>query len=307
MDRYGEMLVFVRAVEDGGFSAAGRSLSLTPSAVSKLVTRIEDRLGVLLFNRSQRTVTLTPEGEAFYAAALQAIEAMEWTETAVHSAKATSDTLRVRSMPTFAVSQLAPLIPKFRRLHPSLRLEVQLKIDSGNLLDGGMDVAIHVGHLADSSLVAHRFARTRWIICAAPAYLAEHGVPQHPDDLANHECLNFVPSMPASIWTARDGNMLPRRLKIRSNILTNQGQMLLELARSGIGIVRLAEFHVVDDLLAGRLVELFPQHQSPEEDPIYAVYQSRRHLSQRIRVFLDFLDACFLADPPPWRQRSGTS
>lgn len=303
MDRYSEMLVFVRAVEDGGFSAAGRSLSMTPSAVSKLVTRMENRLGVLLFRRTQRSVTLTPEGEAFYAASLQAIEAVEKTEAAVFSAGAARDTLRIRSMPTFAASQLAPLLPTFCRMYPSLRLELLLKIESGNLLDGGMDVAIHVGRLPDSSLVAHRFARTRWIICASPAYLAEHGTPQGPDDLAQHECLNFLPSMPASIWTAKGEGRASRRLKIRSNILTNQGQMLLALARAGAGIVRLAEFHAIGDLRSGQLVELFPDQQSADEDPIYAVYQGKRHLSQRVRVFLDFLDASFPDDPSVWRKR----
>jgi DNA-binding transcriptional LysR family regulator len=303
MNRYGEMLVFVRAVADGGFSAAARSLSLTPSAVSKLVARMENRLGVLLFRRSHRTVALTPEGEAFYAAALRAIEAVEETDAAVLAGSATHDTLRIRSMPTFAASQLAPLIPAFRRLHPSLRLEVQLKIEPGNLLDGGMDVAIHVGQLADSSLVAHRFASTRWIICAAPAYLAVHGTPRGPADLTHHECLNFIPSMSASIWTVKGAGRASRRVKISSTIVTNQGQMLLELARAGVGIVRLAEFHVVGDLIAGRLVELFPDQQSVEEDPIYAIYHGKRHLSPRIRVFLDFLDASFADDPPAWRNR----
>jgi len=301
MDRYGEMLVFVRSVEDGGFSAAGRSLSLTPSTVSKLIARVEDRLGVLLFRRSRRTMELTPEGEAFYDAALRAIEAMEATESAVFSGKVPRDTLRIRCMPTFANSQLAPLIPIFRRLHPALRLEVQLKIEPGNLLENGMDLAIHVGHLADSSLVVRRFASTRWIICAAPAYLAEHGTPSSPAELAQHTCLNFVPDMVASIWTVRGVDRPSRRIKISSDFLTNQGQMLLELAREGMGIVRLAEFHVVEDLLAGRLVALFPEHQSTEEDPIYAVHQGRRHLSQRIAVFLDFLDNAF-PEPLTWQR-----
>ena len=303
MNRYVEMLVFVRAVADGGFSAAARSLSLTPSAVSKLVTRMENRLGVLLFDRAHRSVTLTPEGKAFYDSALRAIEAVEEAEATVFAGSATRDTLRIRSMPTFAASQLAPLIPQFCRLHPALRLEVLLRIDPGNLMDGGIDVAIHVGHLADSSLVAHRFARTRWIICAAPRYLADRGTPLGPADLAKHECLNFIPSMPASLWTVKGTGRTPRRVKISSSVVTNQGQMLLELARAGLGIVRLAEFHVIGDLLDGRLVELFPDQQDMEADPIYAVYQGKRHLSQRIRVFLDFLDASFPDDPLVWRKR----
>lgn len=303
MNRYGELQVFARAVSEGGFSAAARSLSLTPSAVSKLVSRLENRLGVLLFSRSSRTIALTPEGEAFHAAALRAIEAVEEAELAVAPGAALRDTLRVRSMPTFAASQLAPRVPAFREQHPSLRIEVHLRMEPGNLLEGGMDVAIHVGRLADSSLVARRFARTRWVICASPGYLARCGTPRTPDELGKHECLNFVPSMPASIWTARNAGRAPRRLRVASSVTSNQGQMLLELARVDLGIVRLAEFHVVEDLMSGRLVELFPEHQSPEEDPIYALYHGRRNLNPRLRVFLEFLDAQFSDDPPPWRRR----
>ena len=156
MDRYSELLVFTRAVAEGDFSAAARSLSLTPSAVSKLVSRLENRLGVRLFSRSSRRMALTPEGEKFYSAALRAIDAVEEADTAVAPNNLHGDTLRIRSAPTFAASQLAPLIPAFRKQHPSLRIEVHFR---------DADVAIYVGHLADSSLVARPFARTRWIIC----------------------------------------------------------------------------------------------------------------------------------------------
>jgi DNA-binding transcriptional LysR family regulator len=299
MNRFEEMLVFVRAVEDGSFSAAARNLALTPSAVSKLIARVEDRLGVLLFRRAHRTTTLTPEGETFYRAALTAIEAVEAADMSVFSGRAAHDTLRVRCMPIFATAALAPHIPAFCRLHPTLRVEIQLRIDPGNILDDGMDVAIHVGSLKDSSLVARRFSSTRWIICAAPNYVAANGAPSHPDELARHSCLNFIPSMEASTWTVRGYDRPSRPLHPASRVLTNQASMLIALARTGLGIVRLAELQVADDLASGRLIELFPEHQSHEEDPIYAVYQSRRHLSTRVRAFLDFLDGAF-SHPPPW-------
>ncbi|WP_287743425.1 LysR family transcriptional regulator [Methylobacterium sp.] len=302
MDRFGEMLVFVRAVEDGGFSAAGRSLTLTPSAVSKLIGRLENRLGVALFHRGPRIPALTAEGEAFYASALRAIEAVEEAEASVFGGSAAKGTLRIRSMPTFATHQLAPLVPAFRRLHPALRLDFVLSMEPGNLLDGGVDVAIHVGDLADSSLVAHRFTSTRWIICAAPAYLAERGTPQSLADLAGHECLNFPTTVPWSTWGVRGPAGAPARLKPAGSVAANTGQMLLAMARAGAGIVRLAEFHIVEDLRAGRLVDLFPDQQSEAEDPIYALYGRRRHLSQRIRVFLDFLDRSFSQGTPAWRR-----
>jgi DNA-binding transcriptional LysR family regulator len=305
MNRFSEMAAFVRCVEDGSFSAAARNLAMTPSAVSKMIARIEDRLGVILFRRAHRENALTPEGEAFYRASLNAIEAVEAADAAVFAGKAVQDTLRVRCIPIFATAALAPQMSAFCRRHPALRVEIQLRIDPGNLLDDGMDVAVHVGHLKDSSHVARRFSSTRWIICAAPAYIAEYGKPSNPAELASHNCINFLPSISASTWMVRDGARSSRPVRVQSNIVTNQATMVRELARTGLGIVRLTELQIVDDLRSGQLIELFPKHQCLEEDPIYAVYQSRRHLSSRVRAFLDFLDERF-ASPPPWtRWQSG--
>lgn len=300
MDRYRDLIVFSRCVAEGSFSAAARSLSLTPSAISKLVTRLENRLGVRLFDRSGREVALTSEGEVFHRAALRAIASVEEAEVSVAKGSLPGETLRIRSMPTFAASQLSQLLPAFRRQHPQMRIEVHLRMEPGNLLEGGMDVAIQVGHMADSSLVATAFAHTRWIICASPGYLAAHGAPRTPAELKHHECLNFLPGMSASNWAARAARDYP--LKVTSNLITNQGQMLQELARADFGIVRLTEYQVAQDLLGGQLVELFPRHQAVEQDPIYAIYHKHRHLSARLRVFLDFLKQAY-ADRPPGLQR----
>jgi DNA-binding transcriptional LysR family regulator len=300
MNRYVEMQVFVRAAEDGSFSAAARNLGLTPSAVSKLIARTEDRLGVLLFRRTHRTIQLTQEGEAFYHAAQLAIEAVETADAAVFSGSAAQQTLRIRSMPILGQTMLAAKIAEFSRRHPSLGIEVQLRIDPSHLLDDGMDVAIHVGPLKDSSLIAMPFSSTRWIICAAPSYLAEHGAPAHPDELGQHTCLNFVSSIAASSWTVRADDEAAKPLPVKSRILSNQASVLIEFARAGLGIARLIEIQVADDLAQGRLVELFPEHQCHDEDPILAVYQSRRHLSSRVRAFVDFLRTSF-PDPPPWQ------
>ena len=300
MSRYMEMQVFVRAAEDGSFSAAARNLALTPSAVSKLIARMENRLGVLLFRRTHRTIELTQEGEAFYQAAQMAIEAVETADAAVFSGMAAQQTLRIRSMPIFGQTVLAAKVAEFCALHPNLNVEMQLRIDATHLLDDGMDVAIHVGHLKNSSLIAMPFASTRWIICASPEYLAQHGTPLHPDDLVDHECVNFVASIAASTWMVRSADGLAKPLPIKSRILSNQASVLIEFARAGLGIARLIEVQVADDLAQGRLIELFPEHQSHDEDPIIAVYQSRRNLSSRVRAFIDFLRTAF-PDPPPWR------
>jgi DNA-binding transcriptional LysR family regulator len=300
MNRYSELQVFVRAAEDGNFSAAARNMALTPSAVSKTIGRIENRLGVLLFRRSSRHVYLTASGDAYYDAAKTAIGAVEAADASVFSGSAAQETLRVRSLPIFGQTALAKRLPEFCRQHPHLGLELHLRIDPSNLLSDGMDVAIYIGHLPDSSLTASRFSSTRWIICAAPSYLLEHGAPSKPDELGNHTCLNFLPSIPASTWTVRRGNNPAVPLPIKSRILSNQASVLIEFVRAGVGIARLTEVQVADDLAEGRLVELFPDHQSHEEDPIIAVYQSRRHLSNRLRTFLDFLRASF-SDAPQWQ------
>lgn len=300
MNRYAEMQVFVRAAEDGSFSAAARNLALTPSAVSKLITRLEDRLGVLLFRRAHRNIVMTQEGEAFYRASLAAIEAVEAADAAVFGGTVGQETLKVRTMPIFGQVALAPRLPDFCRQHPNLRVEIQLRIDPGPLLDDGTDIAIHIGHLKDSSLVATRFSGTRWIICASPSYLAQHRAPSHPDELAHHNCLNFVSSISARIWTVRTERDPAKPISVDGQVRSNQASVLIELARAGLGIVRLIEVQIADDLAQGRLIEIFPEHQSHEEDPIYAVYQSRRHVSNRVRVFLDFLRSAF-AEPAPWQ------
>ncbi|MDY7573065.1 LysR family transcriptional regulator [Actimicrobium sp. CCI2.3] len=300
MSRYFEMQVFVRAAEDGSFSAAARNLALTPSAVSKLIARMEDRLGVLLFRRTYRSIQLTQEGEAFYQAALTAIEAVESADAAVFSGMAAQQTLRIRSMPIIGQTVLAAKVAEFSLQHPNLSVEMLLRIDSTHLLDDGVDIAIHVGHMKDSSLVAMPFSSTRWIICASPSYLAQHGTPSHPDDLANHACVNFVSSIAASLWMVRSGEHMAKPLQVKSRIVSNQASVLIEFARAGLGIARLTEVQVADDLAQGRLIELFPKHQCHEEDPIIAVYQSRRHLSSRIRAFIGFLRTAF-PDPPAWR------
>lgn len=300
MNRYTEMQVFVRAAEDGSFSAAARNLAITPSAVSKLIARMEERLGVPLFRRAHRNIVMTPEGELFYQAAIAAIEAVEAADATIFSGTLGRETLKIRSMPIFGQTVLAKKLPDFCRQHPHLQVELQLRIDPGPLLDEGTDVTIHVGHLDDSSLVATRLTSTRWIICASPRYLAEFGTPSHPDDLARHTCLNFMSSIAASTWTVRGNDEQPRTLAVKSRVRSNQASILIEFARAGLGIVRLVEVQIADDLAQGRLVELFPEYQCQEEHPIYAVYQSRRLMSNRVRVFLDFLKTA-LPDPPPWQ------
>ena len=212
-----------------------------------------------------------------------------------------SGALRIRSLPGFACYQIAPLMPAFRPLHPQLRIEFLLTTERMASLDDGADVAIVSGDLPSSSLVARRIASSRWIICASPSYLAEHGTPSSPAELDQHACLNF--SMPTkwNRWSGA-GSGTNGRGNPRGGIVANQGDMLLALALAGTGIVRLPDYQISPYLRAGGLVVLFPEHQDRVEEPIYVLYQNRRNLSPRIRVFLSFLDRAFAR--PPWLMES---
>lgn len=303
MDKLGELKVFLQVVETGGFSGAARAASLTPSGVSKLVARMEDRLGVRLFHRSPRKVTPTREGELFYGRARGVIEALEEAEAAVSAAAASATGfLRVHATPTFATRQLAPVMPIFLAEHPTLTVEFVLSNEPLRMLDSGIDVAIQSGGLTDSSLVVRRIAGSRWRVCAAPDYLARRGTPAHPLELRHHDCLNFTSGASWSSWPFDLGGRAVTTLAVPGRVMSNQGEMLLALARAGGGIVRLAEFHIAEDLRAGRLVSLLDDFLDEVEEPIYAVYHSRRHLSPRVRAFVDFMSQRF-GDGGDW---SGT-
>jgi DNA-binding transcriptional LysR family regulator len=289
----GELEVFFAAVDCGSFSAAGRRLGLSPSAVSKLVARLEDRLGVRLLHRTPRALTLTEAGRALHEEGQGVFDALASAENAVRAcADDISGTLRVHSMVTFAKHQLAPVIKDFLDRHPRLRIEFHLSNEAVDFVEHSIDVSIQGGPLPDSSLVARRLLDSPWIICAAPDYLARHGTPRTPADLAHHNCLNFTQRTHWNTWPlVEDGEERP--VAARGNAGANLGDMLLELARRGLGLVRLAEFHVGEDLRAGRLVPVLEAFRPPAQEPLYLVWQSRKHQSPRVRAFLAFMEARF--------------
>lgn len=297
MDRFGEMSVLVQIVENGGFSAAARALSMSPSAVSKLVSRMEERMGTRLFHRTSRSVVLTSEGELYHAAARRALDALEEAET-INGAMLRS-TLRIRTMPTFAKYQIVPLLREFRKRHPHLRLEFHLDNESLNPLQGGVDVALVGGLPADSSFVARRIASTRWLICASPAYLAERGRPSSLADLDQHDCLGFTMNTPWNMWF-RQGEHAVESVRVPDIVASNQGEMLLALAKAGLGILRTAEYAIAQELAEGSLIDLFPECGALPEEPIYIVFRAHKHLSARSRAFIDFMVDAF-RNGEPWR------
>jgi DNA-binding transcriptional LysR family regulator len=304
LDRFRELTVFLRVVETGSFSSAARDLSLNPSTVSKLISRIEERLGTRLFARSSRVVRLSTDGEIFQAGALRALEALEQTEVEITSSRAPASikgTLRIHSLPAFARYQLAPRMPAFLSRYPDLHVEFLLSNETPNFIEQKIDVSIQSGELVDSALIGRKLGTSRWVICAAPSYLSEYGIPETPEDLKDHNCLNFTPEIPFREWPVIDGKTRkPTRVNVGGSISSNHGEMLLDLARLGIGIVRLAEFHIGSDLRKGSLVPLLRDYQNDEEEPIHALYLHRRLTHIRVRTFLDFLEDCFGKGQTPW-------
>lgn len=304
MDRFSEMEVFARVVEDGAFSSAARTLNLTPSGVSKLIARLEDRLGALLFKRNSRSMALTPEGQAYYERVLEVLAALGEAEASVsNAARDSAGILRVYTTLSLACHQIAPLMPEFHQRYP--KLQVEFHTGSGPLrsLDSSMDVAVYPYDMQDCSMVARRIAATRWLYVASPEYLAANGAPQAPSDLADHACMNFAMEVPCNNWPVWDAAEEKfTRFQASPAAAATDAEMLLAMVRAGCGIARMHDYHVANDLAEGRLVKLFANDQDNHKQNIYAIYQSRRHLAPRARLFLDFLEEKFAPFRDSWER-----
>lgn len=289
-DRIWELEVFLHVAEEQSFSATSRTLNCTPSAISKLILRLENRLGVRLFHRTSRVLKLTQEGETFREAAQRVLDTLSDAENAVRKAKADlSGVLRINTTLTFAQNLVVPVLPDMMRAYPNLRVEVMLTASAVDMFEHQIDVSLQSGRIPDSSLIAKRLMNTRWVVCASPDYLRKHGVPQTPADLHEHNCLNFLPGTYRGIWPMRNGETRitidPQHAPLRAN----SAELLRVFALSGAGIVRLVDLHVSADLRNGSLVRLLQAFEPDESDPVYAIYPSRRNLSPRVQVFLEYL------------------
>lgn len=298
MDKATEMAVFIRVVDSGGFSAAARELGMSPSAVSKLIGRLENRLDARLLNRTTRQVSLTEEGRAFYDRASRIIADIDEAEGAVRALHAAPrGLLRVNAPVTFGNYQIAPILPSFLDRYPELRVEITLTDALIDLVEEAADVAIRIGRLTDTALVARKLADDRRVICAAPAYLERHGTPRTPDALRRHNCLMSSQPRFLNDWPF-DSAQGPQMMTVTGNLESNSGDIRYRMALDGYGIVRMPEFMVGQDLKAGRLVTLLTDCHRTEPVPIHAVYPHRRHLSPKVRAFVDYLVGRFTPTPP---------
>ena len=285
-DRIRELGFFLRVAEEESFSAAARSLDLDPSTISKVIQRLENRLAVRLFHRTSRVLQLTQEGEQFLAAAQKVMQALEEAEASVSTAVTeATGVLRISSTAAFARRRLAPLLPAFLRANPLVRVEVIVAATPPDLFEQQIDISFQSGNIPDSTLVARRVTTARWHLCAAPAYLKRAGTPRTPDDLAGHQCLNFLPGSFRSRWPFKAFDQTVTH-EPKALAAANNGDMLCTLATMGLGITRLADYHIDIELQNGQLVKVLENHEI-EREPIYAVFPSKRHLSPRVRVFLE--------------------
>lgn len=284
MERSGEMEVFVRVVQDGGFSAAARSLDLTPSAVSKLIARLEQRLGARLLTRTTRALRLTEEGEAYHRAARRVLQALNEADLAV-AAGAVRGRLRINASVPFGRMFVAPALPAFLARYPDTSVDLSLSDDIVNLLANQTDIAIRVGNLPDSALMARKLGQSRRVLVAAPAYLQRMGAPETPSDLQRHNCIgfNFRPSRAG--WPFRDGQRDFEQL-VSGNALVNNGDTARQIALDGLGIARLGRFHVADDIAAGRLVTLLEAFDPGDLELIHAIYVGGGEVPGRVRAFI---------------------
>ncbi|MBB1178232.1 LysR family transcriptional regulator [Pseudomonas sp. FW305-3-2-15-E-TSA4] len=288
VDRAREMEVFAAVARSGSFSAAGRTLDLTPSAVSRTIDRIEARLGVRLMLRTTRVLTLTAEGQTYLAAARRILADLDDAERVISDQGAPRGRVRVSASLAHGRQRVVPLLGEFARLYPHILIDINLTDVVVDVAAGQADVAIRFGPLADSPLTARRLGETGRTIVASPEYLARRGTPQVPEDLHDHDCLNFNFRRAEPVWPfRRDGR--DYALTVKGPIEANNGETLTQLALVGVGVTRVGNFSVADAIETGRLVPLLEAFNPGDREPIHAVFVGGANMPARVRVFVDFL------------------
>lgn len=295
MDRIEEIRGFAAVADARSFSQAARRLGISAAQISKLVASLEDRLGVRLLNRTTRDVSLTDTGRSFLARAREMLEAFDQLESSVGDTAGPRGLLRISVPVSFGAVEIGPALLDFAAAHGEVGLDVSFSDRAVNLVEEGFDAAVRIGGLADSSLVARRLSSARIVTCASPAYLARHGTPPGPADLAGREVIIDLNPKDPFVFDFGRG---PGRQTVRVNgrLRFAGAQACLAAARAGFGIARAPAFAAVDDLRAGRLKSLLREFE-PEPLPIHVVYPQTRHLAAKVRAFVDFLAQRFAGEP----------
>ena len=289
MDRLGAIQVFAQVVESGSFAKAAERLGLSTSAASRHVAELESHLQTRLLNRTTRKVSLTETGRAFYERSVQLLaDLAEAEQEAARAAVEPRGTVRLTTSVNFGVRHVAPAIAEFLSEHAGVRFDVSLSDRTVDLVEEGFDLAIRIGSPGADNLVARKLGETRLVPCASPAYLARRGAPREPEDLARHNCFTYEYAAQRNLWRFRDRAGGERHARVSGTLHANNDDLLAAAALRGVGIVFAPAFVVGDDVRAGRLVPLLQEFE-PAPLAIYAVYPSRKHLSAKVRRFVEFL------------------
>ena len=281
--------MFQAVADAGGFTAAATQLGVSQSAVSRAVLRLEQRLGTSLLHRSTRRVRLTDEGHVFLQACRRVLEDVAEAERSVTSDQQPVGTLRVSAAVLWGLDPLVTLLPEFTSRHPKIGVHLSLTDRHVDLIEEKVDVAIRVGRLADSSLIARKIGEMRRVIVASPAYIAEKGRPKTPDDLLNHDCLLWDEEHDDLNRWPFEANGVVRHINVRGRIMSNNAQALYQLAIMGAGIFRMLEYRARPFIRRGELVPLFERSHHEKAIPVHALYLRTNMAKPRIRVFTDFL------------------
>ena len=279
----------------GSLSAAARELGVTTPAVSKHLALMEARVGLLLVNRTTRRMSLTPEGELYLQHARRILGEIDDLQQLLGVSKAMPQgLLRVNATLGFGRSHVAPLISRFARKHPQVEVQLQLSVNPPPLTDDSFDICIRFGAPPDARVIAKYIAPNRRLLCASPTYLARHGTPKVPNDLTRHNCIGIRQGEEAyGVWRLTSGrgkNASTQAVKTRGTLTTNDGEIAVNWALDGHGVVMRAEWDIARYLKNGRLVQVLPQFHTPDAD-IHAVYPQRHQLAARVRTFVDFVAA----------------
>ncbi|MDX1466123.1 MAG: LysR family transcriptional regulator [Halomonas sp.] len=298
MDRIDAMRAFIMVVTEGSFTRAAEHLEMSPQLVSKYVAQLEQHLGVRLLNRTTRKLHLTEAGTRYYPRAQQVLTDIDDMEHQLGDLQTQArGLLRISAPVSFATRHLASLLSDFQRAHPAVSIDLQLNDRKVDIVEEGFDIALRIGHLKSSSLIAKRIAPVRVVMCASPEYLKRHGTPRHPEDLKTHRYLRY------SYMEQEAGDSLFRWLPGRDphrggDLVSNNGDVLVESAMAGAGIVLQPTFIAGAAIKAGTLRVILPEHE-PKPMSLYAVYAHRQLLASKVRCFVDFMEGYF-GDPPYW-------
>ena len=278
------LLEFVHVVEQGGFTAAARQLSVSTSFVSRQVTRLEDRLDVRLLQRTTRTVRLTEMGKVYYERSREILDQFEALDSEMADLQEKPKGLvRITAAGEYAECYVAPLVAEFVAKYPEVSVDLESSMQMVDIVDEGFDIAIRMSALSDSSLIARKVEQRRIMVCASPDYLKEHGRPKTPEDLRTHNCLLF-PDMP---WRFKYPDRI-QEVKVRGSWSSNNGRVLVAAARQGIGLVRFSEYYLEELINAGEL-EIILQEYEVDDAATWIIYPNRRHVPTRVRYLVEFL------------------